>query len=262
MGHYGTGSTADSEDQYITSVFLENQKDRALTIYGIYVELTRGMYLEVDNFEKKPVVLKAFESYSKGYDPVMLYGINGRRAELNDLFRHDRKKMPLLLSTSLGKVRVKWTKRYWVPELAFFENVYGGVVQTLRLTHKGKGYGGNIRYVVKFHKPDADDEIIAVHEKLPRWQYFKNFSLTEESIETQDKLQAFLDEKIAEGILPCQSVTVLDIKDKKDELKASFATSVAIQERSWFRYHILGRLYASLQKISLRQKNRSLKSEG
>jgi hypothetical protein len=72
-------------DVYVTEVILENLKDRAVTIFSIYLKIGHNYYVELENLEEKPLVLKAFETYRREFGPIEFYGINNNKIRLNDL---------------------------------------------------------------------------------------------------------------------------------------------------------------------------------
>src|SRR6267378_5645545 len=62
-GVFSTGSGTSCNDVYVTEVILENLKDRAVTIFSIYLKIGHNYYVELENLEEKPLVLKAFETF-------------------------------------------------------------------------------------------------------------------------------------------------------------------------------------------------------
>lgn len=69
-GSYGTCSSVSCEDKYVSSVTLENLKDRSTVIFSIYLKIGHNYFLEIENFESSPLILKPFEVYRKEYDAI------------------------------------------------------------------------------------------------------------------------------------------------------------------------------------------------
>jgi hypothetical protein len=88
---------------FVSEVILENVKDRAVPIFGIYPRLGYSYYLEVEDFEDGPLLLRPYETYRKGFGPIEFYGINDNKIDLNDLLSNQRIKKSLFLSISDGK---------------------------------------------------------------------------------------------------------------------------------------------------------------
>lgn len=55
-----TCSTVECDDDYVSSITLENIKDRATVIFSIYLKLGRSNYILLEDFEKEPLILKPF----------------------------------------------------------------------------------------------------------------------------------------------------------------------------------------------------------
>src|SRR5258705_5750679 len=102
-GIYSITSSRDCNDQYVSSVTLENLKDRAITVFCIYLRVGYSYYVEVENFEDKPLVLRPYETYQKEYGPIQFYGVNTNCIRLNEILQNTRVRKRLVLSTSDGK---------------------------------------------------------------------------------------------------------------------------------------------------------------
>lgn len=119
-GRCSIGRDPEFEDKYIHSIVLENKKDRAVIIFRIYIKLDDRYYLELDNFESEPLILKPFEVFRKKYDPVYAYNVNTKKYNFNRLFDIDLEKK-IILCTSKGKYVVKESIIYWDPMLLNFK---------------------------------------------------------------------------------------------------------------------------------------------
>jgi hypothetical protein len=95
-------SSRDTNDAYVNSLVLENLKDRAITIFEIYLVVGYNYYITLDDRESNPLVLKAFETYAATYGTVQFYGLNGKTIKLQNLLNNRRIKKRIVLSTSEG----------------------------------------------------------------------------------------------------------------------------------------------------------------
>ena len=102
-GAFTPCQSRDCSDMFVSEVILENVKDRAVPIFGIYLRLGYSYYLEVEDFEDGPLLLRPYETYRKGFGPIEFYGINDNKIDLNDLLSNQRIKKSLFLSISDGK---------------------------------------------------------------------------------------------------------------------------------------------------------------
>jgi hypothetical protein len=91
-GVFTTGSAMACNDVFVTEVILENLKDRAVTIFAIYLKIGHNYYVELENLEEKPLVLKAFETYRREFGPIEFYGINDNKIRINNLLGDRRVK--------------------------------------------------------------------------------------------------------------------------------------------------------------------------
>ena len=84
-GSYSLASSIYCADHYVSSVVIENLKDRAVIIFKIFLRIGHNHYVELEDFEDKPYVLGPYGVLKKEYDPIDFYSINLRRIDLNDL---------------------------------------------------------------------------------------------------------------------------------------------------------------------------------
>lgn len=119
--NYTTCSSREGEDNYISSLTLENLKDRATIIFDIYFKLGNNNYLEIESFEDSPLILKPFEVYHKDYDPVLFYSEGVDTIQINKLLNDDKLKKYVLLSTTDGKYVVKTNTKRWSTINVFFK---------------------------------------------------------------------------------------------------------------------------------------------
>ncbi|MBI2430125.1 MAG: hypothetical protein HYV29_15260, partial [Ignavibacteriales bacterium] len=96
-GNYVSASSRDCNDKYISSITLENLKDRAITIFTIYLRIGYNYYIIIENFEDSPLILKPFETYQKNYGPIQFYGINSNRINLDSLLEDAKIKKRIIL---------------------------------------------------------------------------------------------------------------------------------------------------------------------
>jgi hypothetical protein len=119
-GSFGTTSTIECADDFVNRVILENMKDRAVTIFAIYLRLGYNVYVVIEDFGNEPFILKPYETYNKRYDPIEFYTFNMRRLQIDDLLKNRAVRKRLVLSTSTGKYTVrKWIGR-WDPVHTWF----------------------------------------------------------------------------------------------------------------------------------------------
>ena len=204
-GNFQITASVDCDDRYVSTIVLENLKDRATTIFAIYLEVDHGYYIEVEDFDEKPLVLRGFEAYQQWFGPIQLYGSNTSRIDVNGILADTKIRKRLVISTSDGKYVVPSPLKRWRPVSDFFANHMTEIIHPVRTSHKEQDIGSNIEYVVEFVSAADDEEIVLVrHDDFLRTRKFRTFALTKESLESKDALEVFLKEQMDKGALDLQ----------------------------------------------------------
>jgi len=160
-----TMSSIEADDQHLSSIVIENLKDRAVTIFAIYLRIGHNYYVEIENFEDKPLVLRAYETWHREYGPIELYQLNTRRIAMNGLFDDARARRQVVLSTTDGKYVVGRAPKYWHPVGEFFKNHMTAIIQPVRSVYKDTAIGGRVSYVVDLVSSSGEPEIIPIHSR-------------------------------------------------------------------------------------------------
>lgn len=253
-GSYGTSSGIYCNDTYISNVELENYKDKAIVIYSIYLKIGYNYYLELENFESKPLILNPFELYRKEYDPIDLYSINCNHISINKLLKNKKVKKQIVLSTSKGKYKVKKTIKHWSPLNYFFKNYSTGIIHIDRSIYKDKSYGANVKYLIDLKYSDGSEQIVPIYNKY--FNIFKSFNITRENIESKLKLETFLNQMIDEGKLKCEYFEVVDIEGFRNERYSNYGTeNVELEKCGWFNYFIVARISSIYENYKLDKEN-------
>jgi hypothetical protein len=243
-GTFSTSSSRDCDDKYLSSLVIENLKDRAVTVFAIYLRMGSNYYVEIESFEAKPLILRPFETYQKEYGPIEFYGINSDRIKLDKLFADRKIKKRLVLSTGDGKYVVPDNLRRWTPVYQFFRNHLTAVVRPVRAIYKDTAVGGNVKYVLELVSESGTEEILCIRPDDYQLKIFKNFQLTKESLATQETLEGFLQQQVDDGKLTCQKCTVMDMQEWRAKNRDFYARGRTFEANLFgpFHYHVLGRL--------------------
>lgn len=263
-GQYSVISSIQCQDKYVGKITLENVKDRPVVIFKVFLLVGRNYYIELENFEHDPMILKPYEVFSNQYDPVDFYGVSMRRIKLNALFDSPKVQSRLVLSTSSGKYIVgEWIKR-WDPISDFFINHFTAIIRPIRSTFKNKCFGSEVKYIIDIKTEDGREEIIPIYPRDYETQKFKRFTLTKESLESKEMLEEYLLEKAFDGTLKCTDIVVHDIEAWRMEAYGEqYRQIIEAKHYSWFRYVVIGRILTKLSDIRLgfiNRKNRKAKS--
>ena len=253
-GMYGTSHSRNCSNHYVHEFVIENLKDRAVSIFGIYLKVGYNYYIELEDFEKNPFILKPYESYHKKLAAVEKYFISSKAYDFNYLLNSKKIRKNLYLATSEGKVKVKPLKRYWFPFLGFLKNHYTGWVKPFYSEYKGVSLGDNVAFIVEVIKPDDSFEIVPITVRDHEIRIFKGFWLTEDSLKDIDSLRAYLTEQKNNGELKCIDFKIMDVAAWRVENKLE-VESLQAPIFSWSRYYLLGPFLTLLGNWNLKRKN-------
>lgn len=261
-GIYSISTSIDCDDAFVSKIILENLKDRAVTIFAIYLKVGPGYYIQLENFEDRPLLLKAYETYQKELGPVQFYGSNMHRVKLDHLLQDKKIRKRLVLSTGEGKYVVPLPIKRWNPVTDFFKNHLTAIIRPVHTQYKEKYIGANIAYIIEFIGENDHEEVVLVRKDDYKVKKFRAFNLTKESLETKETLENFLTEHIHNGNLSCKKFTVIDTEPSKARLAEDYSLKpIEIPKHNRFQYHVLGKFITWKSNRHLKIENAKLKQD-
>lgn len=251
----GTCSSVECNDHYVSSITLENIKDRATVIFKIYLRLGRNYYLLLEDFSNSPLILRPFEVYHKEYEPILFYSDNSRVINLDSVLYHKKRKV--ILSTTDGKYVVNANTKRWDIIPKFFKNLMTAIIDPIRTGYKGKKYGANVKFLVVLKDDENKETVIPLHERDYRLKVFVNFRLTEECLNSVENLKIFLKKQKKLGKLTYKDMKIIDFQKHYNEIRSEYEKDILNAKYiSFFKYEILGRLGTILEDRRLKKVNR------
>lgn len=261
-GSFTLSFSVECEDGFVSNIVLENMKDRAVTIYGIYFLVGYNYLVELEEFDESPIILRAFETITREYGPIEFYGVNDRRLSMSSILRDKRAHKRLVLSTSEGRYAVRKHPKRWYPIRDHFRNHALALVRPVRATYKQKDIGGNVRYVVDVVLSDGKNEIIMLRAEDWNSQRFRAFRLTKESLETAASLSDFLSERQVDGTLVCKSFKVFDAQAWRASERDFYRDdSLQAEYMGYVQFNVFGRIATSARDFVMRRENARLARE-
>ncbi|WP_432755274.1 hypothetical protein [Pseudomonas sp. WMBT8] len=262
-GGFGIASSSRCEESYVSHIVLENLKDRAVTIYGIFLKVGHNFYIDLESHEDNPLVLKPYETYHRTMGEIIFYSVNTNIIKMEKLLQDKKTKKRLVLSTSEGKYIVPKEVKRWSPVGDFFRNYLTGVIRTVRVSHNKKDIGGNVRFIVDITNTDGDIETIELMSDDYQLVIFKNFILTEESLSTKESLENFLQEKLENNLISKgSSIKVYDFYEHKKKINELYRGEAIEAERySASYYYVFGKLYTIYSNLKTARANKRIQSE-
>lgn len=235
---YTTKQSTETDDVYVNSITIENIKDKPIVVFAIYLEISRGMYLTLEEFEEKPLIIPAFSAYQKEYGPPYLYSVNLKRVKIDHILNAKHSKTRLILSTPDGKYVVKTYFYKWKPIYDSFNNILCHIISPSRVVYKDKSYGRNVLYVIDFTHKDGDSEIIPVYSG--KYNILKNVTITEKDVENKGSLDKLIRENIENGNIICNSYFIIDFSEYKMRMEKEYSNDdiIRIPQYSTYQYFV------------------------
>lgn len=260
-GSFSVASSRSCNDTYVSDVTLENMKDRAITIYAIYLQVGYSYCIELETFDEQPIILKPYETYHKKFGPIEFYAVSYNKVDLNAVFQDKKVRKRLVLSTGDGRYVVPSFIPRWNPVVEMFRNSFFGVVHPIQSRYKDQFLGSSIRFVIEF-KGGSNTEIVPIHPRDFELKIFRSFQLTQESLANRETLLEYLEGKRAEGSLSCDEISVHDVDAWRVNAHEFYTGRTIVgQKYSWLTYHVVGRGIFRYKGYKLRQSNRKLRRE-
>lgn len=261
-GNYCISEIINAEDKYISNITLENFKDRSVIIFKIFIRVGHNYYIEMDDFESEPKILKSYESLTFNYQPVDFYSLNLQRVKLNKILNSRHSKIRIVLSTSQGKYVVKKFIKQWDPIFEFFKNHMTACIVPMHPLEKTGHYGTEFKYLVKLTTEDGYTNTIPVYTTDINHSRFGNFELTSEAISSSENLHTFLLKKAFSGHLKCTAVEVIDAEQlRRKNYGHTYAHTFEATHFNWFTYKVMGRIGTIYSNLKLKIQNRKLRKK-
>ncbi len=220
---YSLTYSIDCNDAYISNLILENRKDKPIVIFKIYVKVGNNNYIEIENFENNPLVIKPFEVYIKEYESLIEYNHDLIRIKIDNLLKDIQNvKTNTVLITTEGEYVVKtYVKK---KEISFDKSI----IKIKRLPYKDVDYGENIKYLIDFTLWNDECQIIALNKDVSRHKY--SFNLTEKLMQNRLALENHIKDYI-KGNKNYKSVIVIDFEQRiKNMRNNSIVSSNIVNE--------------------------------
>ena len=171
----------DSAESWVSFLTLQNEKDRSVTIYEVFMELGPGVFVSIEDRHSSPITLGPYEAYHQSYDPVYLYDADLRK--VTGVFRNSATKEKVVLVTSFGRYYPRLVKSPQSPISDILsKNHWTAVIHPLRVEYKGSNYGSTVQYFVTLTDSNGEESVVPIYPRDHEIRKFANFSLTKWSM--------------------------------------------------------------------------------
>ncbi|MCK5215629.1 MAG: hypothetical protein KAR05_09780 [Candidatus Omnitrophica bacterium] len=261
-GSYSTCSGGLCDDEYVVNITLENLKDKAVVIFKIFLKIGHCYYVELENFEDKPLIIAPFEVYRGNYDPIVFYSMNMKRIKIDSILSDDKIQKQILLSTTDGKYKVKTNIRMWSPFRLYFQNYMTAIIEPKRLTCDNKSYGINVKYLVRFTGDDGETSTIPLSLGDANISRFKDFKFTKKSLKSKESLMSFFKKQKDVKKITYKKIDIIEYqKECMDRFELDKIKTIEAKPYNFFQYHIIGRFFSFLKNIKNKSRNNKIMKE-
>jgi hypothetical protein len=258
------------QDTYVNSITLENHKDKSEAIFGIYLRLGRNVYIELEEFSERPLILPPFEAVTRTLSPVSHYSYGSTIIDINEAFRKKHLKRSIILSTSRGKYKTKSSKGRWHPRSESLRNDNIAALYCTRVENvntKGNKYvlPTNALYIMYFTQ-DGKDKQSSIFGGEFSHQNDKNFAITEESLQCKEVLLKHLRglESLKELRVDPNSIRVVNV-DEIPEVERDrnfFKDTITATPNNSKLMNVVGRASAIIRQLVMDRSNHDRHAKG
>lgn len=259
--NYSICSSREGEDKYISELTLENLKDRATVIFSIYLKIGNNNFLEIENFENSPLILKPFEVYSAKYGAVQFYLEGVDYIRINNLLGDDKIKKYVLLSTTDGKYVVRPNTKRWDPVNVYFNNFFTSIIRPSRLYYKEQSYGSNVKFLLIFKYKSGKEEVVPIQNGDEKVRVFENVALTKESLESAINLEEFIRLQKDENRLEFDDLEIFSLKERKSRILDTLRKDLTGEAMGFIKFYLKGTFFTLSEKRKINRENKQRKKK-
>lgn len=263
---YGISVT---DKPYVSSVIIENLKDRDLVIFAMYLKFGPNVYLDLldidDNYDRYHHIIPALSTRIFELGEPLYYTEGSREVDMERLL-YNLGKGTIVLLTNQGKIKAKKIKRGWSPIAQYFKNYGTCYVRPRRLYTKDavpssrqqrenyidySSFHKGVHYIVTLRFKDGNEFGFDI-PPFNNYVAFSQLKFTQDALASCDTLQQFFLENRAAGIVNFEEiVSIIDVKQIIDcDRKKIYSDKIeSIEAISGFNYHIVCKLKTWLYKI-------------
>jgi len=205
-------SSIYSEDTWISSVVLENMKDKAIVIFNVYLKIGNNCYLSLEKFYNEPLVIKPFETVIRSYPQVFFYSLNTNRINLNNLLKDKTVKKRVVIHTSEGLHTIKKTGQYFDPTIPkFFNNHLTALIQPMTHEINNKNISNRALYVLELKDDHGDTKETKFFYPVTV-KFDDQYGLLSSDLLSRETFEKFIKRNIQEGKISYKKYEIHDVQ--------------------------------------------------
>ena len=202
------GITYSKDLPYISSVIIENQKDKDLVIHEVYVRFGPDIYIDLldkDYSDRYNIVVPPLSVKEIKFGPVFMYNVNTQRVDVGALFKTTKYKV--VLSTSHGKLICNDWNKGWSAISESLSNHHVVVAHPNRIYSTSSvyykdnfetpavdysSYSKEVKYVVKLITKDGEKMYCEIYDSDRKIKLFKDLTFSEDVLKDEDSVRKYL----------------------------------------------------------------------
>lgn len=259
---------------YVSSVIIENQKDKDLVIHEMYMKFGPDIYIDLldkDFSDKYCIVIPPLSVKEFKFGPVCIYSVNSHRVDVEKLFQTGNYK--IVLSTSQGKLTCKDWGNGWDAISESLSNHHVFVVRSNRVYSTSSvyykenfetpaidfsSYSDEVRYIVKLKKKDGNSVYCPICDDSKKSPLFKNLTFSDDVLRDEESLSKFLNKSNNKKLAKIDKIEVIyNVQKYRDStLKHYSEESVELISESPWHFYTLGYIDSKWQDIKLWWQNK------
>ena len=265
-GYINFCSSIESDDDYPAGIILENNKDKAIVIYKIFVRFGLNCYLLIEDFGTNPLIIPAFETYKKEYEKIISYSMNMKRVSINNLIKNPKIKRKIYLATSDGKIVVSSPKKQWDPMTLVFKNYGTLYIIPDRIYYKGNAYSRKTLYIVELKK-DGKEEILSFTSEDSHLIKYKNIFkgdliFSKEAFDSVGNLKSYFIKLKKQQMIEFDEIQVIDFQEYiKINYRINDDKTFEIPNLNFFQYYVLGKIFKRKEERRIKELNKKIKNK-
>ena len=257
-----------TDKPFISSVIIENLKDRDLVIYGIYLKFASNVYLDLLDIDfsqdKYNHIIPALSSRIFELGQPLFYTKGIVLVDMEDIIKNNS--YSIILRTSEGKITAKNIKNGWHPRSLtgtyyirpsryYTKNAVPNTHYQSEQYIDYTSFDNSIQYVATIK---ISDDLTYDFEIPPRRNYipFQKLRFTAETLQSSDTLYQYLLKSRSEQLIQFEQIIKIEnIKQKIDGYKKGlidepkYSKVIALDNFQFLRYKFSFRLKTLCSKI-------------
>ena len=265
---------------YISSVIIENLKDKDLVIHDIYVKFGPDIYVDLldkDFSDKYNIVVPPLGVKEIKFGPVFMYNVNTHRVTVESLFKTTKYK--IVLSTSHGKLTCNDWGKGWNAISESLNNHHVVVVYPNKIYSTSSvyfknnfetpaidysSYSDEVQYVVKITTKDGEQMFCKIYNNNKKIKLFENLTFSEDVLKDEVSIRKYLNKAKEKKIVNFSKIEeIYDVrKMMASTLEHYQDETIELKSENPWHFYTIGCINSNWENFKLWWQNRKQKYHG